>query len=247
VSEPPGSHQAELQRLRAELEAARAALGEFTYVVTHDLRAPLRHILAYSDLLREELGSRLHGEAAQFLETIGGAARLLARQIDGLKAWAQLERAALQPAAVDAAALLAELRQQLQPQAGGRAVQWDVAADLPALQGDAALLRELFAQLLGNALKFTAPRAVAQIAVRALTAQPGMATIELRDNGVGYNPAQQERLFRVFQRLHGSAFDGLGLGLAMAQRIVQRHGGAIAIEGAPDAGCCVRVTLPQAG
>jgi len=247
MSEPPGS-QAELQRLRRELEAARDALGEFAYVVTHDLRAPLRHILAYSDLLREELGPRLQGEAAQFLETIGGAARLLARQIDGLKAWAQLGRVQLQPTVVDAAALLAELRQQLQPQASGRAVQWDIATDLPALRGDAALLRELFAQLLDNALKFTAPRALAQIAVRALPAAAAdMVTIEVRDNGVGYNPAQQERLFRVFQRLHGSAFQGLGLGLAMAQRIAQRHGGAIAIEGAPDAGCRVCVTLPRAG
>lgn len=237
----------ELQRLRQELQAARAALEEFASAVAHDLRAPLRHILAYAELLREEAAGRLDGEAAQFLDTITQAAQLLARQIEGLRAWARLDQQALQPQAVDAAVLLAELQRALSAQAAGRALRWQIAPDLPRLQGDAALLRELFAQLLGNALKFTAPRALAEIRVGALAAEPGYATIEVADNGVGYDPARQERLFRVFQRLHSaSRFEGLGLGLAMADKIVRRHGGRIAIEGAPDAGCRVRVTLPLA-
>lgn len=239
--------QAEIERLRAELQAARGALGDFAYVVSHDLRAQLRHITAYSGLLREELEGMLTDDTAQFVDTITQAAQLMGRQIDGLMAWSQLDRVELQPMAVDVAALLAEVRQALAADAQGRSVQWQVAADLPRLQGDGTLLRQLLGHLLSNALKFTRPRATAVIEIGAEAAPDGRATLYVRDNGVGYNPAQQDRLFHVFQRLHStSQFEGLGLGLALAHKIVQRHEGSIAIDGAPDAGCCVRVTLPAA-
>ena len=237
----------ELEDLRAELQAARAALGDFAYVVSHDLRAQLRHINAYSDLLREELEGQLYGDGALFLDTITHAAQLMGRQIDGLMAWSHLDRAELQPLAVDAAALLAEVRQALAAEAPGRRVQWQVSADLPRFQGDGALLRQLFTHLLSNALKFTRPRETAVIEIGAETAPDGQAALYVRDNGVGYNPAQQARLFHVFQRLHSaSQFEGLGLGLALARKIVERHGGSIRIEGAPDAGCRVTFSLPRA-
>lgn len=235
----------EVQRLRAELDAARAALGDFAYVVSHDLRAQLRHITAYSDLLREELEGRLSGDAAQFLDTVTHAARLMGRQIDGLKEWAQLDRVELQPMAIDTGALLAEVQQALAEQARGRQVQWQVAAELPSLRGDGALLRQLFTHLLSNALKFTRPRETAVIEIGAEAAPPGFVALQVRDNGVGYNPAQQAKLFHVFQRLHSaSQFEGLGLGLALSRKIVERHGGSIVMEGAVDAGCRVTVTLP---
>lgn len=237
----------EIEQLRAELQAARAALGEFAYVVSHDLRAPLRHILAYSQLLREELGDRLAAEPAQFLDTITQAAQLMGRQIDGLKEWSQLDRVDLQRTTVDSAALLAQLRLCLAAEPGPRQIDWRFHEALPALDGDPALLRQLFSHLLSNALKFTRPRATAVIEVAWAAAAPGQVEISVRDNGVGYNPAQQDQLLRVFQRLHpASQFEGLGLGLALAHKIAQRHGGTLRIEGAPDAGCCVRVTLPLA-
>lgn len=235
----------EVQRLRAELDAARAALGDFAYVVSHDLRAQLRHITAYSGLLREELEGRLSGDAAQLLDTVTHAAQLMGRQIDGLKEWAQLDRVELQPMTIDTAVLLAEVQQALAEQARGRQVQWQVAAELPSLRGDGALLRQLFAHLLSNALKFTRPRETAVIEIGAEAAPPGFVALQVRDNGVGYNPAQQAKLIHVFQRLHSaSQFEGLGLGLALSRKIVERHGGSIAMEGAMDAGCCVTVTLP---
>jgi light-regulated signal transduction histidine kinase (bacteriophytochrome) len=235
----------EAEALRQQLAQARAALGEFAYVVSHDLRAQLRHILSYSSLLREELGSGLQGEPRQFLQTVTDAAQVMGRQIEGLREWVQLDRVELQPMRIDTAALIAEVRQQCLAQASidPRAVQWRVADDLPPVQGDLALLRQLFGHVLSNALKFTRPRELALIEVGGTLAH-GRATITVRDNGVGYNAAQQDQLFHVFKRLHSSSqFEGLGLGLALAHKIVQCHGGEMRIEGAVDAGCCVYITL----
>jgi light-regulated signal transduction histidine kinase (bacteriophytochrome) len=244
---PRAGAEQEIQRLRAELDAARAALGEFASVVSHDLRAPVRHVLAYGELLREELGGQLAGERAQFLDTITQAAQLMGRQIDGLKEWAQIDRVALQPSVVHSAALVAEARAQLAAQMENRSVDWQFQDGLPAVRGDAALLRQLFVHLLSNALKFSRPRLTAVIQVGWAPAADGQVALFVRDNGVGYNPAQQDQLFHVFKRLHGtSQFEGLGLGLALAHKIVARHGGSIAIEGAPDAGCRVTVMLPRA-
>jgi light-regulated signal transduction histidine kinase (bacteriophytochrome) len=243
MSEP--TPEQELQQLRADLRAARAALGDFAYVISHDLRAQLRHINAYGGLLREELEGKLSGDAAQFFDTLSHAAQLMGRQIDGLMAWSMLDRVELTPMTVDAAALLAEVRQALAEQAQGRKVQWQIAADLPRLRGDGALLRQLFTHLLSNALKFTRPRETAVIEVGGQAAPDGQVAFYVRDNGVGYNPAQQDKLFHVFQRLHSAGqFEGLGLGLALARKIVERHGGSIRAEGAPDAGCRVSLTLP---
>ena len=239
---------AELERLRAELQAARAALGDFAYVVSHDLRAQLRHIHAYSGLLREELGGQLGADGAQFLDTITGAAQTMGRQIDGLMAWAQLDRVELHSGPVAVPALVAEARAQLAAEAGPRQIDWQLQEGLPMLHGDAALLRQLFVHLLSNALKFSRPRLTAVIQVGWTPVAPGQVELFVRDNGVGYNPARQDKLFHVFQRLHSaSQFEGLGLGLALARKIVERHGGRIGIDGAPDAGCRVRFTLPQAG
>ncbi len=239
----------ELERLRVELQDARAALGDFTYAVSHDLRASLRHILSYATLLREEAGPLLTGEPATYLETIQGSARTLAQQIDGLMAWSQLDRAELQFMELDTAALIAEAQAQAQLQLGeasaGRHVVWRVLGDLPRLHGDAALLRQLFVHLLSNALKFTRPRETAVIGIGVDVAPTGWVTFQVRDNGVGFDPARQAKLFHVFHRLHGATqFEGLGLGLALARKIVERHGGSIKADGLPDAGCCVSLTLP---
>ncbi len=237
----------DIEQLRVELQAARAALGDFAYVVSHDLRAQLRHINAYSGLLREELAGQLSGDAGQFLDTITQAAQTMGRQIDGLMAWSQLDRVELQAATVPVATLLAEARAQLGAEMAQRQIDWQLPDGLPALRGDAALLRQLFVHLLSNALKFSRPRLTAVIQVGWAPAADRQVELFVRDNGVGYNPAQQDKLFHVFQRLHSaSQFEGLGLGLALARKIVQRHGGQIAIHGAPDAGCRVSFTLPAA-
>lgn len=235
----------ELERLRAELQSARDALGDFAYGVSHDLRAQLRHILSYSALLREELGPTLSAEPAQFLDIIQQAAQTLGRQIDGLKAWAQLDRIELQLIEVDPSALLAEVWEGLEPERGGRAIAWTLPAGLPRVRADGVLLRQLFTHLLSNACKFTRPTSQAQVTVWADAG--GMLTLHIEDNGVGFAPGQEARLFRVFQRLHTTReFEGLGLGLALAQKIAHRLGGAVSLKGQTGAGCRVSVTLPLA-
>ncbi len=247
MSAPATPQEQELARLRAELQAARDALGDFAYVVSHDLRANLRHITAYAALVREELGSAPVDEVNGYLETVTNAAKLMGRQIDGLMSWSQLDRVEMASLTLDVRALIDEARQSLAAEADGRQVDWQVAADFPPLRGDATLVRQLFGHLLSNALKFTRPRVQATVAVGWQPAEDGWCVLSVRDNGVGFNPAQRGKLFHVFQRLHGAAeFEGLGLGLALARKIVERHGGRIEAEGAPDAGCCIRFTLPLA-
>lgn len=247
---PASPQEQELARLRSELQAARDALGDFAYVVSHDLRANLRHITAYAGLVREEFedgGDTLPAEALSYLETVTNAARLMGRQIDGLMAWSQLDRIELDPVPLDLSVLVAEAREALAPEAAGRQIDWRVAADVPPLRGDAALVRQLLGHLLSNALKFTRPRARADIEIGWQPAEAGRCALYLRDNGVGFNPRLQDKLFHVFQRLHSaSEFEGLGLGLALARKIVERHGGRIEAEGTLDAGCCIRFTLPLA-
>jgi signal transduction histidine kinase len=212
----------EIERLRVELHAARGALGDFAYAVSHDLRASLRHILSYASLLREEMGPVLPGEAAGYLDTIQGASRTLAALID-------------------------EAQAQLAEACAGRAIVWQIQDGLPLLFGDAVLLRQLFVHLLSNAIKFTRGRTPAEITIRAELVPEGWVTYTVADNGVGFDPVRQHKLFHVFQRLHGaSQFEGLGLGLALARKIVERHGGSIRAEGAPEAGCRVSFTLLRA-
>ncbi len=247
MSESEPAPEQEIARLQAELHDARAALGDFAYAVSHDLRASLRHIMSYASLLREEMGPVLPGEALGYLETVHGAARTLGQQIDGLMSWSQLDRVELQVREWEAGTLVAEAQAQLAESCAGRQIEWQVQQGLPLLIGDGALLRQLLVHLLSNALKFTRPRETAVIVIGAEVSPEGLATIHVRDNGVGFDPVRQFKLFHVFQRLHGaSQFEGLGLGLALARKIVERHGGSIRAEGALEGGCTVSFTLPCA-
>lgn len=237
----------ELAQCQARLAVAEADLEDVFRIVGHDLRAPLRHLTAYSQLIREEVEEGAGAEQlAPYLGTLEGAARKLGRMIDGVLAFSRAGRAPLVPATVDMGALLREARAMLQPEAAGRAVAWQIADDWPAVRGDAALLRELWQVLLSNALKFTRPQAEPRIAVGWRRVEAGLEC-QVRDNGVGFNPAQAGQLFGMFRRLHReNEFDGVGTGLALAQRIVVRHGGHIEATAEPGAGCTVRFVLPQA-
>lgn len=255
MSEPDPSPDAELARLRAELESTRrqlanaqAGLADYAYSVSHDLRASLRHITSYVALVREELAPSENAQVAAYLDTVTTAARQMGTQIDALMRWSQLDRVVPLETPLNVPAMIDEVRQALAGEAAGRQIEWRMAADFPSLRGDVALLRELFIQLLSNALKFTRPRekAVIEIAWQR-SAQAGQCEVLIRDNGVGFNRRQQDKLFRVFQRLHSaSEFEGLGMGLALARKIVALHGGSVRIEGEPDTGCQIGFTLPFA-
>ena len=250
----------ELQQLRVALARSQqqvadmaAAQEEFVRAVSHDLRAPLRHVTSYGTLVREVLGD-LPPEVAQgpevqealgFLATMDQSARRMGLMIDGLLALVQASRAPLRAQPVPLAAAVAEARRALAAMEAGRAVEWRVDADLPTLQADPALLQGLLVQLLGNALKFTRPVAQPCITVRADAAPAGCVAFTVQDNGVGFDPARAGALFGVFQRLHReNEFDGVGTGLTLCRAIAQRHGGTATATAVPEGGCTVRVQWP---
>lgn len=233
--------QARLQQSEARNAALQDELEHFVRNVSHDLRAPLRHISAYAPLVREMLAE---GEdPAPCLDTLEQSARSMARMVDALLELSRLGRIPLQCQALDMAVLVAEARRELAADSAGRNIDWQLPADWPALNGDAALLRQLWRHLLSNAIKFTRPRPQAQIAIGWEAAAEGVS-FWLRDNGVGFNPAASGTMFELFQRLHTvSEFEGAGIGLALARKIVQRHGGSLAAQAVQDGGCTVRFTL----
>ena len=252
---------ADVEQLRAELARSQqqvadmaAAQEEFLRAVSHDLRAPLRHVTSYGTLVRELLGDLPPGvlqgpevqEALGFLATMDQSAKRMALMIDGLLALVRAGRAPLrmQPVALDQA--VAQARAALGFAQADRAAEWCVAADLPTLEADPALLQELLVQLLGNAVKFTRHVAQPRIAVQADVAPAGQVAFTVQDNGAGFDPARAGTLFSVFQRLHReSEFEGVGTGLALCRAIAQRHGGAITACAVPGGGCTVRVEWPS--
>ncbi|QCX09992.1 Phytochrome-like protein cph1 [Paracidovorax citrulli] len=240
---------AERDRALADMAAAH---DEFLHAVSHDLRAPLRHIVSFGPLVRELVEDEAQGlpagaraEACSFLGTMDQASRRMGRMLDGLLALSRIARAPLHRAPVDLNELLAGMPSALAGEAPGRRVEWRIAPGLPTVAGDAALLRQLFTELLGNALKFTRDRTPAIVEIEGDVAGDGSARLAVRDNGTGFDPARAGMLFGVFQRLHRDAdFDGMGVGLAKARAIMQRHRGRIGIDAVPGEGCTVVLAWP---
>ncbi|ART52920.1 two-component sensor histidine kinase [Acidovorax carolinensis] len=256
------ARSAEVEQLRTALARSQqqvadmaAAQDEFLRAVSHDLRAPLRHVTSYGTLVREVLGDLppevLQGpevqEALGFLATMDQSARRMGLMIDGLLALVRASRAPLHPQSVSLADAITSARAALSPDEADRAVEWRVAAGLPTLQADPALLQALLVQLLGNALKFSRPVLQPCISVQADAAPSGQVAFTVQDNGVGFDPARAGTLFGVFQRLHRETeFDGVGTGLALCRAIAQRHGAQISATAVPGGGCTVRVEWPAA-
>lgn len=240
--EPAPESKSELVQLRAALAQAQGELQAFMHTVSHDLRAPLRHITSYARILQEDLGPGVSSDVLQSLHAIQQAAEQQGRLMDGLMALARVRQMPVQWAPVDLQALLQEVCTDLQrthaTELATRQVQWPQAV-LPTVTGDAALLRLILQQLLGNALKFSRGRVPAVIEVGLSTAT-GSHQLYVRDNGVGFNPQYQDTLFRVFSRLHSAtAFEGVGTGLAMCRAALHQMGGDIAISAAVGQGCTV--------
>ena len=231
-----------------QLLAANKDLESFSYSVSHDLRSPLRHISSFVSLLDEHLGERGDETTQRYLNTIGNSARHMSQLIDGLLAFSRLGRSAVNLTAVDFAMLVDAVVNQLAHDTGGRVVDWVVAPDLPVVQGDALLLREVWANLLGNAFKYTRPRERARIEI-SWSVDPAVGyTFDVRDNGVGFDTQYAQKLFGVFQRLHrASEFEGTGIGLALTRRILERHGGSIWAESQVGEGSVFHFSLPFEG
>jgi len=225
-----------------KLAAANEELEAFSYSVSHDLRAPLRHIAGFADILAEQ-GAGLDQAARRTLDKIIAAARRMNALIDDLLSFSRMARAEMSSGWVDLTALLDEVLGQMEDETRGRTIAWEIAP-LPRVQADPAMLRQVFTNLLSNALKYTRTRQEARVAVGTETRQDE-TVIWVRDNGVGFDMQHASRLFGAFQRLHrADDFEGTGIGLANVRRIVGRHGGRTWAEAAPDQGACFYFSLP---
>ena len=241
-------------RKRSELlEAANKELEAFSYSVSHDLRAPLRHIDGFSELLGKHAVA-LDEKGRRYLKTISESAKQMGTLIDDLLQFSRIGRAEMRTTTVSLDQLVKEAVAQLRQEMDGRNITWTVGP-LPEVHGDSTLLRQVFVNLLGNAVKYTRPREQARIEIGALTPAlspggrgggAGEIVIFVRDNGVGFDQQYAHKLFEVFQRLHGpSEFEGTGIGLANVKRIVTRHGGRVWAEGKVNEGATFYFSLPQ--
>jgi PAS domain S-box-containing protein len=244
----------EIRKLNAELEQrvhertrrleeANKELESFSYSVSHDLRAPLRHVQGYVDMLAREAEGQLSDEGRRYLKTITDASREMGELIDDLLAFSRMGRAEMMETRVNLDSLVRDTLRDLEPATRERNLVWKIPP-LPAVQGDAAMLKLALANLLGNAVKFTRPRDPAQIEIGRDGMEGERVILFIRDNGVGFDPRYAHKLFGVFQRLHrADEFEGTGIGLANVRRIISRHGGRTWAEGALDRGATCYFTL----
>ena len=226
----------------ARMETANKELEAFSYSVSHDLRAPLRHISGFSRLLEEELGANLNPNMRHYLDRIQTGIQKMGLLVDELLKLAQVGRHVLRPQPTQLKSIVAEVIAILQPDSEGRQVEW-LVHDLPVVECDPVLVKQVLQNLLANALKFTRPRGRAVIEV-SHKEEEGQLVFMVRDNGVGFSMKYVDKLFGVFQRLHSAdQFEGTGIGLATVQRIVDRHGGRVWAEAEVDKGATFYFTL----
>ena len=234
----------------AELAAANQELESFSYSVSHDLRAPLRAIDGFSRIVLEDYGASLPKEATDYLEEVRNSSRRMAKLIDELLAFSRLSRQVLERQSLDTRALVATCISELQaiPEAGEkRRMEVTIAPDLPVSEGDPNLLKQVWLNLLANAMKYSKKRDPAHIEVGFLPAV-APTTFFVRDNGVGFDMRYAHKLFGVFQRLHRAEdYEGSGVGLAIVHRVIHRHGGRVWAEAEPNRGATFFFSLPSQG
>jgi light-regulated signal transduction histidine kinase (bacteriophytochrome) len=234
----------QMAELAEELGRANKELEAFSYSVSHDLRAPLRHIVGFADLLLEFEGGQLSDRGKRFVGNITQSARFAGKLVDDLLSFSQMGRAALRVSQIDMNELVRASIERLATELGDRQVKWDVQP-LPTIKGDPAFLHSAIYNLLANAVKYTRVRQETVISVRAEDAD-GEHVFHIADNGVGFNMEYVHKLFGVFQRLHRMEdFEGTGIGLANVKRIVERHGGRVWAVGAPDQGATFSFAIPK--
>lgn len=225
----------ELERHADELEIANKELESFAYSVSHDLRAPLRHVVGYGELLQKQAFSSLDDKSRRYMKTILESAKRMGNLIDDLLAFSRIGRAETKKTKVDLTQLANEVVAELGQETKGRDIVWKIGV-LPNCRGDRSMLKLVLVNLISNAVKFTRLRSPAEVEI-GCTDRPNGTEVFVRDNGAGFDMRYVHKLFGVFQRLHSTEeFEGTGIGLATVQRIIHRHGGQVRAEGALDHG-----------
>jgi len=226
----------ELAQRSTELEATNKELEAFAYSVSHDLRAPLRHIAGYAELLQKRASSALDEKSRRYMTTILDSAKRMGNLIDDLLTFSRIGRVETQRTLVNLEQLVKEAVGEVRLETAGRDIAWKITT-LPVCYGDRSMLKIVLVNLLSNAIKFTRTRPRAEIEIGCAARTQGEAEVFVRDNGVGFDMKYANKLFGVFQRLHQpDEFEGTGIGLATVQRVIHRHGGKVRAEGVVDQG-----------
>jgi light-regulated signal transduction histidine kinase (bacteriophytochrome) len=226
----------------AQLEASNKELEAFSYSISHDLRAPLRAISGFAGILSEDHAIGLDDEGKRLLGVITGSVCKMNQLIDGLLVLSRVGRAELKHSVVDMDVLLGEALGELGANLARPAITFAVG-DLPVVMGDPALLRQVWTNLLANAVKFTSVRRGRKIEIGSLK-EGDEWVYYVKDNGVGFDSDYVDKLFQPFRRLHGQEFEGTGIGLAIVRRIVERHGGRVWAESKGGKGATFYFSLP---
>jgi PAS domain S-box-containing protein len=228
-----------------ELQAVNKELEAFAYSVSHDLRAPVRHIAGFTELLEKHSGQFFDEKGLHYTQQILDSANRMGTLVDDLLAFSRIGRAETQQTLVNLEQLVKSVVSEIAPDTRGRKISW-LIGHLPICYGDPAMLRLVFSNLISNAVKFTRTRGEARIEIGFLNHKSDEIVAFTKDNGVGFDMKYKDKLFGVFQRLHSQeAFEGTGIGLATVQRIVHRHGGRVWAEGSVDTGATFYVALPK--
>ncbi len=227
------------------LSAANRELEGFTYSVSHDLRAPLRQVAGFAEVLDATAGPKLDANERRALATLRDSARHSGQLMDDLLRLSKMSRQEFRTFNVNLASLVESARASLSAEADGRSVEW-MLQPLPMVRGDPSMLLLVWRNLLANALKYTRGRNPARIEVGTLPGRGAEDVFYVKDNGVGFEMSHADRLFGVFQRLHGAEFEGTGIGLASVRRLVERHGGRVWAEAFPGRGATFYWTIPRA-
>jgi light-regulated signal transduction histidine kinase (bacteriophytochrome) len=235
----------ELAKRSTALESINKELEAFAYSISHDLRAPLRHMAGYTELLQKKASSGLDEKCNHYIMMMLDSAKRMGNLIDDLLAFSRIGRAETQKTLVNLAQLVREALTEVREDTEGRNIAWKIGT-LPDFYGDRSMLRLVLVNLISNAIKFTRTRTQAEIEIGSANGNGDELIVFIRDNGVGFDMKYVNKLFGVFQRLHqANEFEGTGIGLATVQRIIHRHGGKVWAEGVVDKGATFYFSAPK--